>query len=103
MVHIFFLFPKELRADRVERVAPELMLALHVLQHIDLQSSGESCFFRFTLPKGLGGKMGVFGLSLFVYMDVSMNLSNAEDCDPLLILPNRGNSFAFKVCARSRR
>ena len=37
VMHVFLLLPEGLRTNRVDRVATQLVLALHVLQDINLE------------------------------------------------------------------
>lgn len=53
MVYVFLLLAKELGANRVERVATQLVLALHVLEHINLQAAIEDGVLRVALTECL--------------------------------------------------
>ena len=63
-MHVLFLLAKELCANGVQRVAAQLVLALHVLEHIDLQTAVEDGVFRVALAKGLRRKVRLLRLRL---------------------------------------
>jgi hypothetical protein len=77
MVHILFLLPKELRAHRVERVAPQLMLALHKLKDIKLQPAIKGCLLRVALTVRLRRKVRILDYRLDVYKTLTL-LTNVE-------------------------
>lgn len=62
MVYVFFLLSKKLGADRIQRVASQLMISLHELEKIELKSTvGIGCF-RVSVAHLLAGKVCVLCL-----------------------------------------
>lgn len=64
MVYIFLLLAEELGTNRVERVATQLVLALHVLEHINLQAAINNGILRDALAERLRREVSLFCLCL---------------------------------------
>jgi hypothetical protein len=59
MMYILLLLAQEMRTHRIQRITPQLVIPLHNLQHIQLQSPIDLCLPGIALSKRLGRKRRV--------------------------------------------
>ena len=69
MVHILFLLSQKLRTNRIEGITAQLVLTLHVLEDINLETPINGCFLGITLTESFRGEMSVFRDGLDTYKD----------------------------------
>jgi len=67
VMNVLLLFTQKLCADSVECVAPELVVALHDLQNVQLQPAFHVDRFRIPLPVSFGREVGILDLGFDAY------------------------------------
>ena len=66
-MHIFLLFLQKLERHRIQRIAAQLVISLHDLQHIQLDTALQFCVLRVARSVRLGREVCVFGLAARIF------------------------------------